>query len=110
MTVTKWVGYVDDWCYSERKPHAYIVSALFEETPKRWKLVNGQANWDHIQRACDFKSQFNKDHPSHVFDSWQQAYDHLLAKHTAEVEKAKRRLERDIANLQAAIQLEKPCE
>lgn len=108
--VVKWVSYVDDWIFnSSKKPTAYIITARFKETPKRWVLVKGQANWDHVQRACDFRSHFDKDTDPHVFDSWQQAYDHLLTKHTVLLEKAKSNLAKAEANLQAAIKVEKPC-
>ena len=109
MQVLKWVGYVDDWIFrSNKKPTAYIVLAVFEETPKRYKLVQGQTDWDHVQRACDFRRYFNKDENPHIFDSWQQAYDHLIIQHTVLVEKAKRNLEKAEANLQAALKAEHP--
>jgi hypothetical protein len=106
---TKWVGYVDDWCFGiTKKPKAHIVTAEFTETPKRWTLVGGQTNWDHVQRACGFRSHFNKSEKPAIFDSWQEAYDYLLRLHTHEVERAKDMLAKAENNLQAAIKAEKP--
>lgn len=104
MVVTKWVGYVDDWC---RGHNAYIVQAQFEETEKRLSVIDDN---NHVLRALHYKSKHNKRDNPPIFDTWQETYDYLVSIYVNAVTKASEKLTFEELNLQAVLELERPDE
>lgn len=115
-TVTKYVGFIETYMGS-RDPEAIILAVELEETDKQLKLPRGPIFRDQtpnerlaerVRRTVGYKTLFRKDKANPFCDTWNEAFQRLMAKRTLAVTQAERALELAKYNLSLVLKLEKP--